>query len=100
AKQAMKAKHAVVVSDKAELGVDKRWNEIGADPASLICAPVENHGRYMGLIELCNPQDGKRFTESDGHALSYIGKQYAEFLEDRGVLIDPDAVLSSASADS
>jgi hypothetical protein len=102
AKAAMKNKHAVVVSSAADLAamVDLRWKEIGTTPRSLICAPVEIAGRYLGLIELANPQDGRGFKEGDGHALSYIGKQFAEFLDAKGVLLDPDAVLAAAEADS
>ena len=97
AKKAMRSGRAVIANG-AELvdKIDGRWKEIGAPPKSLICAPVAIGGRYLGLIELADPFDGAVFKEADGHALTYIGKQYAEFLEERGVLIDPDAVVANA----
>jgi GAF domain-containing protein len=94
----MRSNRSVVVSDvkDATFEGDPRWNEIGVVPRSLICAPVTKGGRYLGLIELANPHDGRSFRESDGHALTYIGQQFGDFLADRGVMLDPDAVVSSA----
>jgi hypothetical protein len=59
---------------------------------------VQNHGRYLGLIELVNPQDGKPYTASDGHALSYIGEQFAEFMANRTIDLDPEHVLAGLEA--
>ncbi|MSP25073.1 MAG: GAF domain-containing protein [Myxococcales bacterium] len=79
--------------------LDGRWKEIGLTPTTLLCAPVERAGRTLGLIELANPLDGKTFTEGDRHALGYIGQQFAEFLSERSVLVDPDLVLAAAEFD-
>ena len=97
-RRAMRSHSAVVVGDarKNKSEVDERWKIIGIEPRSLICAPVELGGRYLGLIELANPYDGKAFSESDGHALTYIGERYAEFLNQRGVIIDPEKVVAQA----
>jgi len=102
AARAMSNGRAVVVSDTAETPefTDGRWAEIATDPMSIICAPVESGGRYLGLIELANPNDGKAFSESDGHALTYIARQYAEFVEARGVELDTDKVLASVEAEA
>ncbi len=103
-RKAMRSTKAIVLSAIEDSSltdggkVDPRWEKIGILPRSLICAPVERGGRYLGLIELANPLDGKGFSEADGNALEYIGEQYAEFLSERGVLIDPDEVVASAEA--
>ena len=97
---AMRTRHAVVVSDPAEAkaATDERFKAIGVEIRSLICAPVELSGRYLGLIELVNPLDGSLFNEGDGNALTYIGQQFAEFAAARGVMIDPEQLQESASA--
>jgi GAF domain-containing protein len=92
---AMRYSRAVIVPDASRYRdpADQRWREIGVATRSLLCAPIELEGRYLGLIELCNPHDGQAFRESDGHALTYIGRQYAEFVADRGVVTEPERVL-------
>ena len=102
AQQAMRFARAVVVKDAAaapEL-IDERWARIGVTPRSLVCAPVELGGRYLGLIELANPHDGVAFKETDGHALTYIGRQFAEFVAERGVIVDPDIVLEDVEGEA
>ncbi|MBI4701165.1 MAG: GAF domain-containing protein [Deltaproteobacteria bacterium] len=98
ARRAMRTGRAVVIAEASREPslVDGRWKEIGTVPRSLICAPVQAAGRYLGLIELCNPHDGRIYKESDGHALSYIGDQYAQFVAERSVIVDPDQVLENA----
>ena len=103
AKRAMKSKQTIIESGASipkAIGADERWAVIGLEPDSLLCAPVQLAGRYLGLIELANPHDGEVFTPADGHALSYIAEQFSEFLNERGLLIDPDAVLASLSLKS
>lgn len=97
---AMRSRRAVVVADARtdRRPADDRWTKaIGVDLVSYVCAPVEQGGRYIGLIELANPLDGGRFTDGDGHALTYIGEQFAEFVSQRGILLDPEHVLESSS---
>ncbi len=93
--EAMRSKRAVVIDDatadpRAQNG---RWALIGSC-RSLVCAPVEQGGRFLGLLELSNPRDGGPFHETDGHALTYIGEQFAEFLATRGLILDPDRLTS------
>lgn len=97
---AMRARHAVVISDPGEVqrAADDRFKAIGVEIRSLICAPVELNGRYLGLIELVNPLDGSLFNEGDGNALTYIGQQFAEFAASRGVMIDPEQLKEGAGA--
>jgi hypothetical protein len=98
-RRAMRSSSAVVAEDPATMTAsDPRWADIGVPLQSLVCAPVEAGGRYLGLIELANPRDGVAFNESDGHALTYIGRQFAEFLNERGLSIDPEAVVARARA--
>jgi GAF domain-containing protein len=91
---AMRSHHAVVIADASggEHAKDARWAALGVEPKSLICAPVELNGRYLGLIELANPLDGKSYSASDGHALTYIGQQFAEFVASHGVVLDPELI--------
>lgn len=91
--EAMRNKRAVVIDDatgdpRAQNG---RWALIGSC-RSLVCAPVEQGGRFLGLLELSNPRDGGPFQDTDGHALTYIGEQFAEFLATRGLILDPDRI--------
>ena len=96
---AMRKRHAVVISSAAEAKgvVDERFQAIGVEIRSLVCAPVELGGRYLGLIELVNPLDGGVFNEGDGNALTYIGQQFAEFAASRGVMIDPEQLKEGAA---
>ncbi|WP_437798643.1 GAF domain-containing protein [Sorangium sp. So ce693] len=95
---AMRSRRAVVVPDAAkdERVIDERWKAIGVELRSVICAPVELAGRYLGLLEIGNPLDGKPFSESDGNALTYIGQQFAEFVGARGVVLEPGLVTAGA----
>ena len=99
---AVKAKHAVVENDAGKLDakLDIRWKDVGVSPRSFLCAPVLMGGRTLGLIELANPAEGGLYEATDGNALTYIAKQFAEFLDTHGVLIDPDAVLAAADGNA
>ena len=74
----------------------ERWKLIGTEPRSLICAPVDVPGRPLGLIEVINPRDGSSYTDGDGSALTYIGKQFAEYIAAREVVLDPERVSRDA----
>jgi hypothetical protein len=95
---AMRKRHAIVVADTIEAGqaMDDRWRAIGVELKSLVCAPIELSGRYLGLIELANPVDGHAFSEGDGNALTYIGQQFAEFVATHGVIVDPELINGEA----
>lgn len=91
--EAMGSRRAVVITDATTdpRGQNGRWALIGSC-RSLVCAPVEQGGRFLGLLELSNPRDGGVFQEGDGHALTYMGEQFAEFLATRGIVLDPDRI--------
>ena len=91
---AHRTRRAVVVADVAG---DARvhlahWDALGLAPKSVICAPVASGGRTLGLIELANPRDGAAFGEAEGNAVLYAAEQLAEFIAERGVSIDEEAV--------
>ena len=92
--EAMHKRRAVVLDDAATdpRAQNGRWAVIGEPPRSLVCAPVEEGGRFLGLLELSNPLDGQPFREGDGHAITYIGEQFAEFLAARGVILDAERI--------
>jgi hypothetical protein len=92
--EAMHKRRAVVLDDAANdpRAQNGRWAVIGEPPRSLVCAPVEEGGRFLGLLELSNPLDGQPFREGDGHAITYIGEQFAEFLAARGIILDAERI--------
>jgi len=55
---------------------------------SLVLAPVMQAGRFLGAIELVDPNDKVPFTELDANGVTYMAEQYAEFVAARGVLLD------------
>jgi len=99
AQAAMRAKRAVVIPDAARdpRAADARWKAIGVEPKSILCAPVEAGGRYLGLIELVNPEGASRYGTSEENALTYIGQQLAEFLAGQSESVDRAKLLASAS---
>ena len=53
-----------------------------------VYAPIVQQGRHIGILELDGALDNQPFGEAEGHALVYIARQYAEFVSQRGVVID------------
>jgi hypothetical protein len=89
----MRAGRAVLLTrgDDA-LAEDGRWRALGVSPTSVLSAPIRSGGRYLGLLELADADDGRPFTEGDGHAVTYIAEQFAEFLSQREVVTDSERV--------
>jgi hypothetical protein len=94
---AMSKRSAVVIAEatQSEAASLERYATLGG-ARSLVVAPVILAGRFLGAIELLNPLDGQPFTEVDGNALTYIAEQFAEFVEARGVVTDPEQIRSRA----
>jgi GAF domain-containing protein len=92
---AMNRRRAIVVEEatQSEAISLERYAALGG-ARSLIVAPVILAGRFLGAIELLNPLDGQPFTEVDGNALTYIAEQFAEFVDSRGVVTDPERISS------
>ncbi len=70
---------------------DARWDRVryknaGHEaPRQVVVVPVRHGGRYLGALEVSDHVDGQAFSETELHALSYVGEQFAEFLNERGV---------------
>jgi hypothetical protein len=71
-----------------------RWRAVGVSPKSALCGGVSQGGRYLGLIELVNPQGGTPFHFSELNALDYICEQFADFLSKKPLVLAPDVVLA------
>ena len=72
---------------------DGRWTAIGVQPKAALFGSVQLGGRYLGAIELANPEGGAPYSEHEAHALDYICEQLAEFLVNRPIILDPEVVL-------
>ncbi|HEY6561219.1 MAG TPA: hypothetical protein VI072_28295 [Polyangiaceae bacterium] len=75
-----------------------RWKLPGVEPRHAVCGAVQQHGRYLGAIELVNPLDGSPFSEIELNALDYICEQFAGFVVSRPIVVDPDVVLGTPRA--
>jgi hypothetical protein len=90
---AMNRRRAIVIADGSHSGAVavERYEVLGG-VRSLMIAPVMEHGRFLGAIELINPLDGLPFTDAEGNALNYIAGQFAEFLSSHGIVTDPERI--------
>jgi len=90
---AMNRRRAIVITDGTHSGAVavERYEALGG-VRSLMIAPVMEHGRFLGAIELINPLDGLPFTDAEGNALNYIAGQFAEFLSSHGIVTDPERI--------
>jgi hypothetical protein len=90
---AMRKRRALVVGDAAshDGAATTRYAPFGG-AKHLMVAPVLYGGRFIGAIELVNTTDGSPFTEDEGNALSYIAEQYAEYVTQRGIILDADRI--------
>jgi hypothetical protein len=91
---AMRRNRAIVWSDASQTNGLERYVMLGG-ARSLVVAPVVLAGRFLGAIELIDPSDGSPFSDQEGHALTYIGEQFAEFVNTRGVTVDPERIVAS-----
>ena len=90
---AMRNQNALVIADasQSDAATTERYGILGG-ARSLIVAPVLQHGRFLGAIEILNPIDGQPFTEPEGNALSYIAEQFAEYISSHGIVTDPERI--------
>jgi hypothetical protein len=95
---AMRKQRATVIVDArtGDAATADRYRALGG-AKSVVVAPVMLQGRFLGAIELLDPTDGAPFTDNEGHALSYIGEQFGEFVASRGVLLDPERIAPKAA---
>jgi hypothetical protein len=80
-----------VASDPRVLG--PRWDALGIQPQRALCGPVRQGGRYLGLLELVNPLGDAPFHQTEQNAIDYVCEQFAEFLVNRPIVLDPDVIL-------
>ncbi len=71
-----------------------RWQAVGVLPKYALCGAVQLGGRYLGLIELVNPQGDTPFHTSELNALDYICEQFADFLSKKPLVLAADVVLA------
>lgn len=98
---AMRNRNALVIADasQSEAAGLERYALIGG-ARSLIVAPVLQHGRFLGAIEILNPLDGQPFIEPEGNALSYIAEQFAEYISSHGIVTDPERISARQLPDA
>lgn len=53
---------------------------LGYTTHSVACAPIQHEGRVYGCVELMNRSGGSTFSTNEVNALTYIGKQFAEYI--------------------
>ncbi|MDI1450682.1 GAF domain-containing protein, partial [Polyangium sp. 6x1] len=99
AQAAIANKKALVITDaqRDPRAVDARWKAFGIDPKSIACAPAIGGGKTLGLIEIVNPIGGGKYATTEGNALTYVGKELAEFLSIQGVVLDPEKIRATAN---
>jgi hypothetical protein len=66
---------------------------LGVEPRFALCGAARQGGRYLGLLELANPLGDTPFHEGEVNAFEYVCEQFAEFVAQRPVVLDPDVVL-------
>jgi len=70
-----------------------RWSHLQRPPKQVLCAPVRQGGRYLGLLELADPQGGAPFHVTEINAVDYICEQLADFIANRPIVLDSDVIL-------
>ena len=60
---------------------------------AVLSGPVSQGGRYLGMLELANPEGGDPWHVNEANALDYICEQFAEFLAGRPIVVDADVVI-------
>ncbi|HEY8943739.1 MAG TPA: hypothetical protein VIM73_05730, partial [Polyangiaceae bacterium] len=65
-----------------------RWSFARKRVSEILAGPVRQGGRYLGVIEIANPYEGKPFHESEINAFDYICQQFAEFVASRPIVLD------------
>jgi GAF domain-containing protein len=71
-----------------------RWALIDC-ARTILCAPAQHDGRFLGAIEVANPVDGSAFTSDDLNAMSYVAERFTRFLAARGIVLSTDDVSAA-----
>lgn len=93
--EAMRRTRTLRVDDASKDGrfAAGRWQTLGVEPTSVLFGPVQQGGRYLGVIELANPDGDTPYHEGESNALDYICEQFAEFVAARPIVVDADVVI-------
>jgi len=86
---------AIQDTEKDPRALGPRWEALGVKPQKVLSAPVRQGGRYLGLVEIANPLGDAPFHQTEQNALDYVCVQFAEFLANRPIVLDPDVILRS-----
>jgi GAF domain-containing protein len=86
---------AIQDTEKEPRVLGPRWEALGVKPQRALCAPVRQGGRYLGLLEVANPLGDAPFHQTEQNAIDYVCVQFAEFLANRPIVLDPDVILRS-----
>ncbi|HEX4474120.1 MAG TPA: GAF domain-containing protein [Polyangiaceae bacterium] len=70
-----------------------RWELLGVTANVTAVGPVHQGGRYLGLIELANPERGDPFYDTELNAIDYICQQFATFVASKPIVLEEDAIL-------
>ncbi|MES1175717.1 MAG: GAF domain-containing protein [Myxococcales bacterium] len=97
-KSVMRAHRTTSVKDVSHTPrfLGPRWPALGVQPRVALCGPVQQGGRYLGLIELVNPLGDTPFHPNELNALDYICEQFAEFLSQKPIVLTADVVLAKS----
>jgi GAF domain len=97
-KSVMRAHRTTSVKDVSNTPrfLGPRWPALGVQPRVALCGPVQQGGRYLGLIELVNPLGDAAFHPNELNALDYICEQFAEFLSKKPIVLTADVVLAKS----
>jgi hypothetical protein len=94
---AMRKKRAIVLENATtdeNARAAERYTAIGGVTSAVI-SPVQQAGRFIGVIELLNPLDGIGFKDEEGNAIDYISEQFGDFVATKGMQLDPDRITRS-----
>jgi hypothetical protein len=70
--------------------VQSLWQALGLEIERALCIPVQQQGRYLGIIELGRAPGEVDFSDTEVEAITYIAEQFAEFLADRARLVEAE----------
>jgi hypothetical protein len=71
------------------------WAALGVEAALVMCVPVQQKERRLGAIEVGRSAGRGRFSDAERQALGYVAEQFADFVAERPLLVDADAIAPS-----
>lgn len=71
-----------------------RWAHAGTPLGWVLSGGVRQGGRYLGMIELANPEGGTPFEDTEINAFDYACAQFADLVATRPVVLDREIILA------